>query len=296
MTASTDRTVTELDGPPSLGPLYARAAAGAALPGGGGRELPAREIVRRGVTVKQDHLADYALACGFGLGGALPPTYPHVLAFPLQVALMADRSFPLPLPGLVHLANRITAHRATTPDERLDLRVHAERFVAHPKGAQVDLVAHVSSNGEPVWEGRSTYLARGADAPADNPPGTDIAEPPTPTGTAAATWKVAGDTGRRYAAASGDVNPIHLYPLTARAMGFPRAIAHGMWTAARAVAALQGRIPDAARYDVVFRKPLLLPSTVELVTERADDGWGLAVRSARKPDTVHLCGRITPAP
>ena len=95
-------TVTELDGPPSLGPLYVRAA----LPGGGGgKDVPDREIVRRGVTVDQDHLADYALACGFGIGGALPPTYPHVLAFPLQVVLMADPSFPVPLPGLVHLAN-----------------------------------------------------------------------------------------------------------------------------------------------------------------------------------------------
>ncbi|MBW0103881.1 MaoC family dehydratase [Pseudonocardia sp. KRD291] len=295
MTASVDRKVTELDGPPSLGPLYARAAAGAALPGGGGRDLPAREIVRRGVSVEQEHLADYALACGFGIGGALPLTYPHVLAFPLQVVLMADRSFPLPLPGLVHLANRITAHRAVTPDETLDLRVHADRFVAHPKGAQVDLVAEARVGEELVWEGRSTYLARGAEAPADNPPGTDIAEPSTPTGTGAATWKVAGDTGRRYAAASGDVNPIHLHPLTAKAMGFPRAIAHGMWTAARAVAALQGRIPDAATYDVVFRKPLLLPSTVELVTERSGPDWSLAVRSARKPDKVHLTGRVTPA-
>ncbi|MDN5919044.1 MAG: hypothetical protein L0I76_28785 [Pseudonocardia sp.] len=297
--------VTELNGPPSLGPLYARAAAGAALAtsgiaGGGGHELPARELVRCGVPVERDHLADYALACGFGIGGALPLTYPHVLAFPLQVVLMADRSFPLPLPGLVHLANRITAHRAITPAETLDLRVHADRFVAHPKGAQVDLVAQVSAGGETVWEGRSTYLSRGADAPADavspdEGTGTDIAEPPTPTGTGAATWKVAGDTGRRYAAASGDVNPIHLHPLTARAMGFPRAIAHGMWTAARAVAALQGRIPDAATYDVVFRKPLLLPSTVELVTERSGTDWGLAVRSAKKPEKVHLAGRVTSA-
>ncbi|RZT88908.1 acyl dehydratase [Pseudonocardia sediminis] len=295
MTASVDRKVTELDGPPSLGPLYTRAAAGAALPGGGGRELPAREIVRRGVTVEQDHLADYALACGFGIGGALPLTYPHVLAFPLQVVLMADRSFPLPLPGLVHLANRITAHRAVTPADTLDLRVHADRFVTHAKGAQVDLVAEARVGDEVVWEGRSTYLSRGAKASAEKEPGTDIAEAPTPTGTGTATWKVAGDTGRRYAAASGDVNPIHLHPLTAKAMGFPRAIAHGMWTAARAVAALQGRIPDAATYDVVFRKPLLLPSTVELVTEQDGDDWSLAVRAAKKPEKVHLAGRVTPA-
>ena len=39
-------------------------------------------------------------------------------------------------------------------------------------------------------------------------------------------WRLSGDLGRRYAAVSGDHNPIHLYPLTAKALGFPRQIAH----------------------------------------------------------------------
>jgi acyl dehydratase len=116
-------------------------------------------------------------------------------------------------------------------------------------------------------------------------------EVPDVDGQASAVWRVGKDTGRRYAAVSGDVNPIHLNPLTAKAFGFPRAIAHGMWTAARAVAALQGRVPDAATHEVLFRKPLLLPSTVELVTRPAGDGWGLAVRDRRKGE-AHLVGSV----
>ena len=65
----------------------------------------------------------------------------------------------------------------------------------------------------------------------------------TPTGTVE--WRLPGDLGRRYAAVSGDRNPIHLYPLTAKALGFPRQIAHGMWSLARCVAALENRLPDA---------------------------------------------------
>ena len=284
--------VTELHGAPSLGPLYASAAVGAVLPGRA-TTLSDTELVRRGITVDPGHLADYARVCGFRVGDALPVTYPHLLTFGLQVSLMAGRSFPLPLPGLVHLANRITVHRAIAPSETLDVRVWAERFTAHPKGARVDLVGEVAASGEPVWEGRSTYLARGASAPGE--PGGDggeIAEPDTPTGPASALWRLPGDLGRRYAAVSGDVNPIHLHRLTAKAMGFPRAIAHGMWTAARSVAALEGRLPDALTYDVVFRRPLLLPSTAELVTARDDDGgWRVAVRGARDAERVHLIGR-----
>ena len=58
-------------------------------------------------------------------------------------------------------------------------------------------------------------------------------------------WRLPADLGRRYAAVSGDHNPIHLYPLTAKAFGFPRQIAHGMWTKARCVAAMENRLPDA---------------------------------------------------
>jgi acyl dehydratase len=269
---------------PALGPLYAKAALGAVLPRRA-RSLPRTELVREDVAVDLGHLADYARVCGFTLTGALPVTYPHVLAFGQQVALMAQRAFPLPLPGLVHVRNRIVAARRIDAGERLRIVVRAERFGPHPKGAQVDLVAEVTVAGEPVWTGRSTYLSRGANAPvaAATPadPLPDLGARP-----AAAVWRVSADTGRRYAAVSGDVNPIHLHPLAARAFGFPTAIAHGMWTAARALASLQGRIGDAVGYDAEFRKPLRLPSTVELRSAAVDGGWDVAV--AARSGAEHL--------
>lgn len=278
---------TILDASPRLGPLYAKAALGAV--GSRGTTLPDTELAREDVTVDRDHLAEYARVCGFPVADALPATYPHVLAFPLQVALMAQRSFPLPLPGLVHIRNVITTHRPIDAAEPLGVAVHAEGLRAHPKGAQVDLVATIDAAGEEVWEGRSTYLARGGTAPegAPEPP-----EPPgVPDGPPVATWRVDAGTGRRYAHASGDVNPIHLHPWTAKAFGFPRAIAHGMWTAAHALAALQGRLPGALTCDVVFGKPLLLPSTVELRTARSGGGWDVEVRGRKGP---HLRARIAP--
>jgi acyl dehydratase len=277
---------TVLENAPRLGPLYLKAALGSIGPRG--HQLPSAELVREDVAIDRAHLAEYAHVCGFPVADALPVTYPHVLAFPLQVALMAGRDFPLPLPGLVHVRNTITVRRRIDAAERLTVRVHAERLAAHPKGAQVDLVARIAAGDEPVWEGRSTYLARGASAP-------EAAEPAPPQpegiedGPLTATWRVGADTGRRYAGVSGDVNPIHLYPLTAKAFGFPRAIAHGMWTAAHALAALQGRLPGALTYDVAFGKPLLLPSTVELRTRSTGAGWDVDVRSERG---AHLAGNV----
>lgn len=278
---------------PSLASLYLKAAVGAVGPRG--RSLPDASAERAGVAVDRARLAEYARVCGFAVDDALPMTYPHLLAFELQVELMASRSFPIALLGLVHIRNTITAHRRIGVDEPLDLRVHAERFVAHPKGAQVDFVTRVSAGGEDVWDGRSTYLARGATAPsAEAPPAEDgradvpgvpVEGPPT------ARWWVDAGVGRRYAHVSGDVNPIHMHPLTARAFGFPRAIAHGMWTAAHALASLQGRLSEALTYDVAFAKPLLLPSKVDLRTRRQVEGWSLDVRSG---DTPHLRATARP--
>ncbi|WP_214403784.1 MaoC/PaaZ C-terminal domain-containing protein [Pseudonocardia lacus] len=271
-----------------LAPLYLRAA----VRPGRGDALPDRDLVRTGVPVDPEHLARYARVCGFGFDGALPATYPHVLGHPLQVALMVERAFPLPLPGLVHVRNTITQERPLAVGERIDLRVRAERLAAHPKGTTVDLVTTALVEGAPVWLGRSTYLARGAhpsgagaQAAVSSPPGVEGGAP-------AAVWRVDAGTGRRYAGASGDVNPIHLHPLAARAFGFPRAIAHGMWTAARALAALRGRLSPAFTYDVGFAAPLLLPSTVELRTRAAAPGWDLDVRS--RDGRAHLRAAVRP--
>ena len=52
---------------------------------------------------------------------------------------------------------------------------------------------------------------------------------------------MAGDTGIRYAKVSGDWNPHHLYPWSARLLGYRSPIAHGLWTLARAVAVVTSK-------------------------------------------------------
>jgi acyl dehydratase len=279
----------ELGSTPRLPALFARAALTAR---GRGGDLPTTRLTRSGVTADPAEVAGYARVCGFPLADTLPPTYPHVLAFRLQVALMSDRAFPLALPGLVHVRNRIDALRPVAPGEALDLEVWAERLAHHPRGTTVDLCASVSTAGTEVWRSRSTHLARGAAAPEGAPASdVDVTVGTLPEG--AIRWRVPDDTGRRYAGVSGDVNPIHLSGLAAKAFGFKRAIAHGMWIQARALAALSGRLPEALTVDVAFRKPLLLPSTVTLSTAPVDGGWDLAVRNATS-GADHLLGTVRP--
>jgi acyl dehydratase len=270
--APTTKTETrKLTSAPSILPLYARAAIpmlpGASrlpfVPGGGG-EIPAVRLELDGVVADPAAVAAYAKVCGFALRDHLPPTYPHVLAFPLHMALMSDGAFPFGAVGLVHIANRITQHRRLGVGEELALRVEATKIASHPKGRAFDVVTEVRVGRQIAWASTSTFLSRGKGDPGA---ASGEAFPIVPDDvTASAEWRLPGDLGRRYAAVSGDRNPIHMHSLTAKPLGFPAAIAHGMWTKARALAALESRLPDAFITDVRFRRPIYLPARVEFAT------------------------------
>jgi acyl dehydratase len=281
-------------------PLYARAAApmlpGASrLPfvGGGGGEIPELELMLREVKVEPARLADYLGVCGFSPSQRLPATYPHMLAFPLHMAVMADGSFPFGPIGLVHIENRIIQHRPLLAGERLDLRVRPTALQEHPRGRSFSLISEARVKGELVWEESSRMLRRespGGAARASAPP----AEQPTPL-PRSEEWTLGEDLGRRYGAVSGDRNPIHLHALTAKPLGFPTAIAHGMWTKARCLAALEQHLPDAFTIDVRFRAPVRLPGRVAFASVEEGPAIRFEVRDPSR-DISHLEGRLEPIP
>ncbi|UQT57075.1 hypothetical protein M4V62_19285 [Streptomyces durmitorensis] len=243
--------------------------------------LPSAHPTLTGVRPSPAHLAAYSRLCGYRTPThTLPLTYPHVLSFPLAMRLMTTRAFPLPLLGLVHTSIEITQHRAPTTADSLELSVHAAHLTPHRRGTEATLVTEARVDGTTVWTSSSTYLARHrTTAETPRPPrGSD----PLP---AHAEWPLPSDLGRRYGAVSGDRNPIHLYPLTARLLGFPRAIAHGMWTAARCLAEYD--TPESAHVQIDFKAPVLLPSTVTY----AADGPAFELRSSDS-NTTHLSGTI----
>ena len=288
-----------LENSPSILPLYARAALpmipGASLlpfvPGGGGEIPEGLDLELAWVMAEAADVAAYARVCGFALRDTLPPTYPHMLAFPLHMAVMSDGSFPFGAVGLVHVENSIAQKRPIGIDEEMTIRVRPTKLQPHPKGKTFSLETEVLVDGKVVWESTSTMLRRGrGDEKAKTKKAFDSLPADAPS---SAEWKLPGDLGRRYAGVSGDRNPIHMHSLTAKPLGFPGAIAHGMWTKARALAQLESELPDSFEVEVRFRKPVLLPARV-LFAERSDrDEILFAVRGAKK-GTPHLDGRVQP--
>ncbi len=266
----------------------------AALQRAHGQDRVPEKILRlTGQQPDVEQVADYARVCGERLSSVLPPLYPHLLGFPLQMALMTDPDSPFPAIGLVHVANEVTVAQPIALGAALDVEVEMAAPKPHRRGRTIDLLARVSLAGadEVVWRSVSTYLRRESTRGRSETPEEPLLPTPVLPGPGAL-WTLPGDLGRRYGAVSGDRNPIHLSALSARAFGFPSAIAHGMWTAARSLAQLEGRLPDRYRNEIEFRAPIPLPGKVEFLDRFRTDGADFQVK-ARGKDRLHLVGSVT---
>lgn len=290
---------------PSLSKLYVNAAAQAArrrmLGTHNGASLPAIGHEVRGVKADVGHLTAYQHLIGLTARDTLPAGYLHALAFPLAMSVMNRDDFPLPLLGMIHLSNHVEQRSPVLFTESLDIQARTENLRGHKAGTQLDVIAEIREAGTPDirWTGRSTYLAKGVFLPGIDKPSpqntqTDFT-PPDPT----AIWQLGVDTGRAYAAVSGDFNPIHLSVVSAKALGMRRSIAHGMYLASRALADVGPAKGETFSWDVAFESPVFLPGRVALeitVEESPGAGWQRSGYVAWNPRTGrrHFSGSVAP--
>lgn len=282
---------TEVTEFPSLAASALRALGTGAKRPGAVRELPRTELALPRVTLDGGHVAAYARICGFAADGTVPLIYPQLLAFPLASAFMLSDACPWPALGVVHLANRITQHEPLHIGQTVRVELETGGLFAHEKGQVFELQLRVRRGADCVWEATQTLLRMGVANPSaavyQSQLATDV---PLSCQTE---FFAAADMGRRYGAISGDRNPIHLAAWTARLFGFKRAIAHGMWTQARALACLLPPEPlHAACLETEFKTPLFLPGRAKLWSARFATGARFEVRDAQgvKP---HLRGQLT---
>lgn len=257
--------------------------------------VPRIEARVAAVRTPAERLKAYREVCDLPDDGTLPPAWLQVLAMPIQTAMLANRAFPLPLPGIVHVSNVIEEHRLIKADEPVDLGCVLEGSRVVRAGVEFDIRTTAEARGEPVWTSVTTAIVRmktnvGRDEKRKTEPVASTAQP-----FRSLVWDVPESQGRKYARVSGDWNPIHVQALLARPFGFPRAIAHGLWTFARCLGAIDEQMPRAPRrIEVHFRRPLLLPSVVTFEAV-ADGAQGVAFQvRARDGALVHLRGSVAP--
>ena len=268
-----------------------------------GQQVSRLEAHLVGVRVDPGHLAQYRQICGLAASERLPPAYPHVLASALHLALLSSDKFPVRLLGLVHVRNRIEQLRPLAVEDGGQLATWIEGHRDVPRGQEFDLHTEWRSGSQVVWRETCTFLARRRQVVR-----TEVDTPRTEPSVAGRTevrtvsFRAPAGLGRRYGWMSGDINPIHLADITARAFGFRTAIAHGMWSLARCAAELPAdQFDGSATLDVQFRLPVHLPAWVMLQSWVASNGaaqvagTSFELRDAQG-ERVHLSGILQPEP
>ncbi|WP_130804723.1 MaoC family dehydratase [Acinetobacter ihumii] len=253
----------------------------------GPKVLPQVDYVVDSFQVDQKHLQAYNEICGFKNDGFIPAIYLAVLSQSLQMHMMTTEAFPFAILGLVHIRNQIKQTRKIAVNETLSLSCKFGELKPHDKGVQFDFITTAKVGNDVVMEGVTTYLAR---QKVEQKSVEKPKETKTPDYQLQQVWDVAENTGRRYAMTSGDFNLIHIHAVTAKAFGFKQAIAHGMWSKAKALANLP--LPEAYAADVWFKLPMYLPSKVEFLTAQDAKDTDFLIRN-EKSKKPHVSGTVS---
>lgn len=237
-----------------------------------------------------DHYNTLMGASGVVGQNSAPSLAVHITAFGLSTAMMAERRFPIPLLGLVHLQHKVW-HMSDVPiDQPVRISTWAQNLRAHHAGTTVEIWVQVfdSSTDKLLWQSMAVYLSRGVQvsgAISPQRPQRERFQPPTMTGQ----WELAKDIGRRYGNVSGDRNPIHLSHLAAKALGMPGAIAHGMYAAGKMLAGRE--TPAPYTWAIEFASPMRLPSRVAVNYVRSGDRLVVTGWNARQ-EKLHFLAEI----
>ena len=237
----------------------------------------------------------YCKLAGWQQDDSMHPLYWQVRSLPLQLKLISSPQSPFAMLGLVHISNRVTDYTQCRPDIPCELIVRFGQVFQHRRGYAFEVVVTASQRGKPVYAAVGTYLARTGHS-ATGLPAWEERDMTLPDDTSELTpIQASGGLIRRYARVSGDYNPIHLSQVTAKLFGFKRAIAHGMWTAARVISDLQAsRQLSGQEIDIQFKRPLFLPGKAKAVVGLTSENTSFSVLSegtASEP-TVYMCGTL----
>jgi acyl dehydratase/putative sterol carrier protein len=204
----------------------------------------------------------------FGPNSIAPPMF-HTRPFiELMMKLATDPEIELDLLRLVHGEHDVTFHRVLKHGDILQLRGTLKSLEEKSSGRVVTYGLFGFVDGELAIEGTTSYFIRGMKKEGEKKE-TAAAPEPLPTPDLVVAEAVTVDQPIRYSKASGDENPIHVDPATAKAAGLPGVILHGLCTMAFAQrdivnASCGGDPRRLRRLGVRFARPVFPGHTLSL--------------------------------
>lgn len=267
--------------------LYARIATTFLKKGKG--DLPDIAIHLDKASLSPNNIKKYNKICGFNHTLIIPATYIHAYIFPLHTNLLSQPDVPFPLPGLIHYANSIKQYRPLYVGEEFSVTCKLGNLIAHDKGQAFEVLSYIDVNGNRIWEDTSIYLYKGKEGIGKI---LEWNQPTLHENCIKESWSLYQNLGLEFAIASGDFNPIHLHPITAKIFGFERHIIHGMWSVGRILALMEKRMSERFELTASFKTPIYLPASVIFRHEKTEEGFNFDIvdHTQEKP---HVKGYIT---
>lgn len=238
-------------------------------------------------------LADFLRLSGLPADEQLSILFPHILSFPMQMAVLCHPAFPLPIWKVLQVRNRLTQHAAIAPDARLELTVRTGGRRVLEKGVEMDLHVSAETGGRVVWEAVNTFYARGRYGTADAAPAEASASPEV-GGAIVTGWCMPGRGRWRYGRLSGDFNPLHISSAYARRAGYARAFAHPQRAIGQCLAHLGAALPAPMQLEIWIKGPVFYDARVSLRGKSQPDGQLFALHVADDPRPAIVGRCVTP--
>ncbi|MFX1508623.1 MAG: MaoC/PaaZ C-terminal domain-containing protein [Promethearchaeota archaeon] len=200
---------------------------------------------------------------------AIPPLFPVTMLVDPMKQIVMDDTLNLDIFRMVHGEQEIFYHRPLKPWDRIKTKVELDSIDVKEAGDILWAKIMGHSQEELVFEMRAGMFFR---KPRKGMKSKKKEKPVEREILFSNDMKVTSDQSVRYAAVSGDENPIHVDKDVAIAVGLPDIILHGLCSLAFATQAVvdelaEGDPAKVKQIKVRFSKPVLMDST--LTTE----GW-----------------------
>ncbi len=252
-----------------------------------------QQILLNQFKANPEKILKYCQICDFSpdLQHPVPISYFQTLFVGLLGKFITSKEFPINPLGLIHIFQSFHQIRPVSVNEILDLSCKLERMTQTQKGIESDFSLEVRIKDELVWQGRSIFLTKSNKKRKKR----KLIKDTIPFEKKEAI-DVSCGMGRKYAVASGDYNPHHLFDIFAKLFGFKKAIAHGMWSIARVVASLEkfmGPLADEIKIDASFKRPIFMPASLALGFEQDKNQCINFELKDNLSGIPHLKGRLT---
>lgn len=195
---------------------------------------------------------------------AIPPLFPVTMLVDPMKQIVMDDTLNLDIFRMVHGEQEIFYHRPLKPWDRIKTKVELDSIDVKEAGDILWAKIMGHSQEELVFEMRAGMFFR---KPRKGMKSKKKEKPVEREILFSNDMKVTSDQSVRYAAVSGDENPIHVDKDVAIAVGLPDIILHGLCSLAFATQAVvdelaEGDPTKVKQIKVRFSKPVLMDSTL----------------------------------